>query len=55
MIVILAEFAYIDLWDVENYLQKLLAVLSIQDDSTTYLPQLKNLLGNHAYAVSEMN
>ena len=48
----LAQYAYMYLRNMENYLQILVAVSSIQDEIITQLPQLKAILGNKSCAVS---
>ena len=42
------------IYNMESYLQKLVAVCSIQDEIITHLPQLKAILGNKSCAVSNL-
>ena len=48
----LARYAYMYLCNMENYLQKLVAVSLIQDEIITHLSQLKAILGNKSCAAS---
>ena len=50
----LAQYAYMYLCSMDNYLQKLVAVSSIQDEIITHLPQLKVILENKSCAVSNI-
>ena len=50
----LAQYAYMYLCSMDNYLQKLVAVSSIQDEIITHLPQLKAILGNKSCAASNI-
>ena len=42
------------LCNMESYLQKLVAVSSIQDEIITHLPQLKAILGHKSCALSNL-
>ena len=46
------QYAYMYLCKMENYLQKLLAMSSVQDEIITHSPQLKAILGNKPCAAS---
>ena len=43
------------LCSMDNYLQKLVAVFSIQDEIITHLPPLKAILGNKSCTASKLS
>ena len=50
----LAQYGYMYLCNIDNYLQKLVAVSSVQYEIITHLPQLKAIFGNKSCAVSNI-